>query len=153
MMPDVAPEDGVHPLLQFEPPHVSVATPRALYFPSSHAVHGPPLGPLVPASHAQDVLPVQVGAYVPPPHFKHTEAEEATDVEEYVPPLHSTQDVAPSISEYLPASHLMHLAAEEAPTVVEFALGARHAVCGCALSLHVFARNTVTAGGHTVKTR
>ena len=119
MMPDVAPEDGVHPLLQFEPPHVSVATPRALYFPSSHAVHGPPLGPLVPASHAQDVLPVQVGAYVPPPHFKHTEAEESPDVEEYVPPLHSTQDVAPSISEYLPASHLMHLAAEEAPTVVE----------------------------------
>ena len=57
MVPDVVPLDGVQPAPHFHPSHVRFATPACLYFPSSHAVHGPPLGPLVPALHAQEVLP------------------------------------------------------------------------------------------------
>ena len=38
MVPDVAPEDGVQPELQFEPPHVRVASVSALYLPASQFV-------------------------------------------------------------------------------------------------------------------
>ena len=65
----------------------SPAPVTALYFPGTHATHGPPLGPEKPALHAQfakdELLKVEIEF---PGQNKHSEVS----VDEYVPGWHST---------------------------------------------------------------
>jgi hypothetical protein len=98
-----------------------------LYFPSSHAIHVPPFGPVNPRLQIQatnSILPpgdtepdgqfVHVPTPVAPtiveyelmPQSIHVLGEEATKVVEYLPAVHSTQElatVAPVVVRYFPA--------------------------------------------------
>jgi hypothetical protein len=99
----------------------------SLYFPSSHAIHVPPFGPVNPRLQIQvtnSILPpgdtepdgqfVHVPTPVAPtiveyelmPQSIHVLGEEATKVVEYLPAVHSTQElatVAPVVVRYFPA--------------------------------------------------
>ena len=69
----------------------------------------------VPAPHARhvdaDEAPTAV-EYVPAPHERHVDADEAPTAVEYVPPPHArhVDKEAPTTSEYVPAKQSMHRA-------------------------------------------
>ena len=103
-----------------------------LYFPSSHAIHVPPFGPVNPRLQIQttnSILPpgdtepdgqfVHAPTPVAPtiveyelmPQSIHVLGEEATKVVEYLPAVHSTQElatVAPLNARYFPAPQAVH---------------------------------------------
>ncbi len=70
MVPDVAPEDGVQPELQLDPPHVRVAP--ALYLPASQSVQTEaPAAKYLPASHSLHVDAPSMSEKVPTGHAAH----------------------------------------------------------------------------------
>jgi len=142
---------------EFAPQVVHGAVPVTfLYFPATHAAHGPPSGPLEPAAHAPamwhvalDVAPTAseyqpalqlvhaeaavVVEYVPAAQAVHVASAEAAVVVEYVPAaqaVHVASAEAPVSSEYLPATQAVHVASAEAPSSIEYlpATQAVHAV-------------------------
>ena len=81
----------------------ALAPGASLYFPASHAVHVPPLGPEKPGLHVQD-------------------ARDALPIAEIAfggQPSQTSELFAATITENLPAAHAWHAAEDEAPTVGE----------------------------------
>jgi hypothetical protein len=107
MVPDVAPEDGVQPEPQFEPPHVRVTSVSALYLPASQLsqpVLTPDAALYLPASQlSQAVLTPDVSLYLPASQL--SQAVLTPDVALYLPASHSwhTFVLAPTTCEYFPA--------------------------------------------------
>jgi hypothetical protein len=106
MVPDVAPDDGVQPELQFDPPpHVRVAA----VFVSSQLVQivEAVAAVYLPASQFVQTVDAIAAEYLPATQSVHTEAPAA----EYLPATQYQQcafEVAPVTAEYLPASQLLH---------------------------------------------
>jgi hypothetical protein len=92
------------------PQSAQVTVPvNVLYFPATHAAHGPPFGPVDP------VLQVQlVKAALPAGELEfdgqalHVELDEAPTAAEYVPALQFVQGAVPGKSLYFPATHAAH---------------------------------------------
>jgi hypothetical protein len=83
-----------------------VAVPvNALYFPSSHGVHGPPSGPQYPALQVQ--VELIAGELEPCEHGRHVDAAEAPPTVEYVSALHPLHGPVPGNALYDPALHAL----------------------------------------------
>jgi hypothetical protein len=96
---------------QFAGQAVHAAVPiDALYLPASHAMHGPPFGPVAPALQVQFVK-----AALPPGELEfdgqalHVELAEAPTAVEYVPAPQSVHSAAPVKALYLPGTHAVHV--------------------------------------------
>ena len=83
-----------------------------LYLPVTHAVHGPPSGPLKPALHVHCVDEVHPMPLHDAPelagHARHVVTSVAPDVAEYVPGTQTLHETLPVIVLYLPATHAVH---------------------------------------------
>lgn len=82
---------------------------RALYFPGTHNAHAPPLGPVVPALHAQAVaaaLPAAELEFVG--HGAHVRESCAPVYTENVPGAQESQLWSPDTRLYFPATQLSH---------------------------------------------
>ena len=83
-----------------------------LYFPATHAVHGPPFGPVKPALQTVDtqavpqVLPL--GEVVPAGHETHALALLALVTPEYVPARQFVHTALPVAILYFPATQAVH---------------------------------------------
>ena len=98
--------------MQYVPATQSVQTADPvddLYFPTTHAAHGPPFGPVDPALQVQSV-----NAVLPADELEfdgqamHAEFVEAPTAVEYVPAPQSVQTADPVDVLYLPATHAAH---------------------------------------------
>jgi hypothetical protein len=108
IVPELVSFDGVH---EQPPEHVTVATQQ---LPVTHAIHGPPLGPLKPVLQTHTLtLELLAGADELPGHA----AQLALSATEYLPTPQSIQLlklVAPA-AEYWPAAHNVHVDGPPAP--------------------------------------
>ena len=94
-----------------DPQDRQVAEPESgLYFPDTHSVQGPLLGPVKPPVHTQLVcvaLPAEDRES--DGHETHAVNDVAAETEEKVPLGQSTQEADPSTDLYLPARHFSHV--------------------------------------------
>jgi hypothetical protein len=96
---------------QFAGQAVHAAVPvDALYLPASHAVHGPPFGPVAPALQVQFVkAALPAGELEFDGQALHVEFAEAPTAVEYVPAPQSVHSAAPVKALYLPGMHAAHV--------------------------------------------
>jgi hypothetical protein len=85
------------------------APAAVLYFPAIHVEHGPPPGPVAPASHVQLVkAELPAGASELVGQSKHVESAIAPTAVEYLPCPQSLQASGPAAVLYFPAIHVEH---------------------------------------------
>jgi len=96
---------------QFAGQAVHAADPvDALYLPASHAVHGPPFGPVAPALQLQFVkASLPAGELEFDGQTLHVEFAEAPTAVEYVPAPQYVHSAAPVKALYLPDMHDVHV--------------------------------------------
>ena len=81
-----------------------------MYFPATHAVHGPPAGPGNPALQVQFVkFALPAGEVELDGQVMHVELAEAPTAVEYVPTPQSEQTADPVDVLYFPATHALHV--------------------------------------------
>jgi len=98
-----------------------------LYFPSAHAKHGPPLGPVKPRSQTQlvpvvdpagdfapegqavHVIAPVVSEYVLTRQLRHNQDADAPMLVEYLPAPQSVHATEPVVVLYFPAAHAKHV--------------------------------------------
>jgi hypothetical protein len=92
------------------PQSVQAADPvDVLYFPATHAAHGPPFGPVDPALQVQLVkAALPAGEVEFDGHAMHVELDEDPTAVEYVPVPQSVQAAVPVNALYFPATHAAH---------------------------------------------
>ena len=92
------------------PQSMHAASPvPALYLPAPHPTHGPPFGPVKPASHAHsDTPPLPAGASECAGHALHVPSPVAPTASEYLPAPQSSHAASPVPALYLPAPHPTH---------------------------------------------
>ena len=80
-----------------------------LYLPATHAVHGPPLGPVNPTLQVQAMrVKLAIGELELVGHVRQVVATVAPTVVEYVPAPQSVQTALPVAILYFPATHAVH---------------------------------------------
>ena len=91
-------------------PSVQAADPvDVLYFPATHAAHGPPFGPVDPVLQVQFVkAALPAGELEFDGQALHVELAEAPAAVEYVPAPQFVHRAAPVNALYVPATHAIH---------------------------------------------
>ena len=93
MVPDVAPDDGVQPEPQFDPPHVRDAAVRALYLPASQLVQIVEDVAVVylPASQFVQTVDAMAAEYLPATQSSHAVLAKSATLHVPVKPLLVTE--------------------------------------------------------------
>ena len=93
MVPDVAPDDGVQPEPQFDPPHVRDAAVRALYLPASQLVQivEDVAAVYLPASQFVQTVDAMAAEYLPATQSMQPRASSASTLHVPVKPLPITE--------------------------------------------------------------
>ena len=93
------------------PQYVHAASPApALYLPAAQSTHGPPFGPVKPASQIHpDTPPLPAGASECAGHAVHALSPVAPTAPEYLPPAHAVHPPVPAFILYVPSTHAVHV--------------------------------------------